>query len=105
MIAASYHLHRNDVLSRWADAAHPPGCPFKEGLVGLALLTGLGSGAVHAVSGPDHVLSLAPLSVGRRRGAWRVGLTWGLGHALGTLLSALVLVFAAEAVDLHGVEA
>jgi len=74
-------------------------------VVGLALLTGLGSGAVHAVSGPDHVLSLAPLSVGRTRGAWRVGLTWGLGHAAGTLVSALVLIFAAAAIDLHGVEA
>ena len=70
----------------------------------LALLTGLGSGAVHAVSGPDHVLSLAPLAVGRARGAWRVGLSWGLGHAAGTLLLALVLVISAAAVDLRGVE-
>ncbi|MGC3997264.1 MAG: hypothetical protein QM767_07045 [Anaeromyxobacter sp.] len=62
-------------------------------------LGGLMSGAVHAVSGPDHLLSLAPLSVGRRRAAWRVGLVWGAGHALGTtaaaaLLAALVTVTA-----------
>lgn len=55
-----------------------------------AALTGLGSGALHAVAGPDHVLSLAPLSVGRARGAWRVGLAWGLGHGGGTLLLALL---------------
>ena len=55
-----------------------------------AALTGLGSGALHAVAGPDHVLSLAPLSVGRCRGAWRVGLAWGLGHGGGTLLLALL---------------
>ncbi len=70
----------------------------------LALLTGLGSGAVHAVSGPDHVLSLAPLAVGRTRGAWRVGLSWGLGHAVGTLIAAMVLMLAAAAIDLQGAE-
>ena len=53
-------------------------------------LGGLVSGAVHAVSGPDHLLSLAPLSVGRRA-AWRVGLLWGAGHALGTLAAAAAL--------------
>lgn len=55
-----------------------------------AALTGLGSGALHAVAGPDHVLSLAPLSIGRLRGAWRVGLAWGLGHGAGTLVLALL---------------
>jgi uncharacterized membrane protein YidH (DUF202 family) len=64
-----------------------------------AALTGLGSGALHAVAGPDHVLSLAPLSIGRLRGAWRVGLSWGLGHGAGTLLLAL----AASALPLEAV--
>lgn len=56
-------------------------------------ITGLSTGALHALSGPDHVLSLAPLSLNRPPRAWRIGLTWGVGHALGTLLVALPLLW------------
>ncbi|WP_239470181.1 hypothetical protein [Archangium violaceum] len=68
----------------------------------VAALAGLGSGALHAISGPDHLLSLAPLSLGIRRKAWRVGLVWGLGHALGTLLcvAAVAVVAAALRLDI-----
>jgi nickel/cobalt transporter (NicO) family protein len=66
----------------------------------VAALAGLGSGAIHAVSGPDHLLSLAPLSLGIGRRAWRVGLMWGLGHALGTLLCVAGVALAAAALDL-----
>jgi len=55
--------------------------------VAAATLAGLGWGALHAVTAPDHVVSLAPVC--GRRGAWRVGLWWGSGHALGTLVWAL----------------
>lgn len=65
----------------------------------VAALVGLGSGALHAVSGPDHLLSLAPLSVGIRK-AWRVGLLWGLGHALGTVLCVAAVALVASALDL-----
>ncbi|ATB28240.1 hypothetical protein [Melittangium boletus] len=69
--------------------------------MGLAALAGLGSGALHAVSGPDHLLSLAPLSLGLRRRAWRVGLMWGLGHALGTLVCASIVMVVASMLDLE----
>ncbi|WP_224248262.1 hypothetical protein [Hyalangium gracile] len=70
----------------------------------IAVLAAMGSGALHALSGPDHLLSLAPLSVGRRHGAWRVGLVWGLGHGLGTLAAAAVLMLALSAVPLEGID-
>lgn len=54
-----------------------------------AVLLGVGSGALHAITGPDHVLSLGPVALRRARGSWRVGLAWGLGHALGTLVLAV----------------
>lgn len=65
-----------------------------------AALSGLGSGALHALSGPDHLVSLTPLSVGRARGGWAVGLLWGVGHGLGTLLLGVVLLVAARHVHL-----
>jgi hypothetical protein len=66
-----------------------------------AAIAGLGSGALHALSGPDHLLSLVPLSAGRARGAWRVGLAWGLGHAAGTLLAASLLLVVLSAARLE----
>ncbi|AGC44977.1 hypothetical protein MYSTI_03671 [Myxococcus stipitatus DSM 14675] len=70
----------------------------------LIALAGVGSGALHALAGPDHLLSLAPLSVGRRQGAWWVGLMWGLGHGLGTLLAAGALLVLLSAVHLEFVD-
>jgi len=68
----------------------------------LATLTGLGSGALHALSGPDHLVSLTPLSVGRTRG-WIIGLLWGAGHGLGTLLLGGFLLLAAHELPLASV--
>jgi len=49
----------------------------------LALGTGLIAGALHAVSGPDHLAALAPIAIRDRARGMRVGATWGLGHGLG----------------------
>lgn len=60
----------------------------------LTSLTGLIAGAGHVFSGPDHLAAIAPLAVDRRRGTWRVGLLWGLGHSGGVwLLGILALIF------------
>ena len=57
----------------------------------LAWLTGALFGVQHVLTGPDHLAAVGPLAVGQR-GSWRVGLAWGLGHALGVWgLAALVL--------------
>jgi len=62
----------------------------------IALLSGVSSGALHAITGPDHLLSLGPVALRSPRRAGRVGLTWGLGHALGTLLLSLPLLLMAQ---------
>lgn len=66
----------------------------------VALLSGAASGASHAVTGPDHLLSLGPAVLRAPRRASRIGLSWGAGHALGTLLLALPLLLLAELVEL-----
>lgn len=71
-----------------------------DGLLFMSL-AGLGSGALHAVSGPDHLLSLVPLSLRRQTGAWRLGLLWGVGHGLGTVVAAGVLFAAVSVLHLE----
>lgn len=48
-------------------------------------LSGLVAGAVHVVTGIDHMAALVPLSVGRHLKALRTGAVWGLGHSTGVL--------------------
>lgn len=58
----------------------------------VAAITGLAVGALHTVSGPDHLAALAPLVVGQRRSpakAFGLGALWGSGHATGQLLLGL----------------
>jgi len=62
----------------------------------IALLSGASSGALHAVTGPDHLLSLGPVALRSPHAAGRVGLKWGVGHALGTLLLSLPLMVLAQ---------
>lgn len=65
----------------------------------LGFLTGLLLGSGHAVSGPDHLAAVAPLATGRR--AWRVGLSWGAGHAGGVVVVALALALLGTALELE----
>ena len=46
---------------------------------------GVASGVLHALTGPDHLLSILPRIIGRRfwKGC-RVGSVWGFGHAIST---------------------
>lgn len=60
------------------------------------VLFGAGSGALHAVSGPDHVLSLGPVALSAPRESVRLGLLWGAGHAIGTLLLSIPVLLLAH---------
>ena len=58
----------------------------------LSILTGFAAGAVHVVSGADHLVAMAPSSVHQPGLALRRGLTWGLGHSAGVVLLALLAI-------------
>lgn len=60
----------------------------------FALFAGLATGLVHVLSGPDHLVAIAPLAVDEDRPHWRAGFQWGLGHTAGVLIiGALLLAF------------
>ena len=60
----------------------------------FAFIAGLAAGLLHVFSGPDHLAAVAPLVADTERGRWRTGLQWGVGHTVGVLLIALLLLFA-----------
>ena len=62
----------------------------------LVLLTGSIAGLFHVLSGPDHLAAVAPLAADERRGGWVAGFTWGVGHASGVVVVAVVAVMLRE---------
>ncbi len=54
------------------------------------LSAGVIAGAAHVFMGPDHLAAVAPLALVERNRSWVLGVRWGLGHASGVILVALV---------------
>jgi hypothetical protein len=62
----------------------------------LILATGTLAGLFHVLSGPDHLAAVAPLALDGRRRGWVAGWTWGVGHASGVVVVALLGVLMRE---------
>ena len=59
----------------------------------LTAITGaLVSGLAHVLSGPDHLAAVAPLAAEDRERGWLAGWTWGIGHASGVAVVAVLAV-------------
>ena len=69
-------------------------------LVFTASLSGIAFGALHVLSGPEHLAALAPFSVEARQRAWTVGLRWGLGHSAGTVGVGIIAYAIRDGIDL-----
>lgn len=67
----------------------------------VAIVAGLAAGALHVVSGPDHLAAVAPLAVEERRRPWFLGLCWGVGHSGGVWILALIAWVARESIIAH----
>lgn len=71
----------------------------------LILGSGFAAGAIHVLTGPDHLAALLPLSVGHRWKAWALGARWGIGHSAGVLVIAVVAVALRHSIDIQLVSA
>ena len=58
----------------------------------LTLVTGAVAGVFHVLSGPDHLAAVAPIAVAGRERGWLAGWTWGIGHASGVVVVAVLAV-------------
>jgi len=71
----------------------------------FAFLSGFAAGLLHVFSGPDHLAAVAPIASNRERGQWLTGLQWGIGHTLGVLLIATLLLLLKEQLPLDAISA
>jgi predicted lysophospholipase L1 biosynthesis ABC-type transport system permease subunit len=81
----------------------------------FAFFAGLAAGLLHVFSGPDHLAAVAPLAAlsdlppraawRRRVEGWRTGLQWGIGHTIGVLVIACLLLLVREQLPLDALSA
>ena len=63
---------------------------------------GLFAGALHSLTGPDHLAALAPLSIGRSHlAAGCLGGLWGFGHSAGQFFFGALFVLLKSQLDVH----
>ena len=67
------------------------------------LLAGFTAGFFHAVTGPDHLAAIAPLSLGKSAKRWLTGFLWGLGHSVAVIAAGLLALAFRDALPLEAV--
>lgn len=68
--------------------------------LGLLAAGAAAAGALHVVTGPDHLTAVLPLALEHRRRAVSVGAWWGVGHGLGVGVWAAIGALFVGALDL-----
>jgi hypothetical protein len=58
----------------------------------LTIVTGVLAGLFHVLSGPDHLAAIAPIAVADGERGWLAGWTWGIGHASGVVVVAVLAI-------------
>ena len=71
----------------------------------LTLITGAVAGFFHVLSGPDHLAAVAPLAVDDRRRGWLAGWTWGIGHASGVVVVAVLAILLRDMLPVESLSA
>jgi uncharacterized membrane protein YfcA len=71
----------------------------------FAFFAGLAAGLLHVFAGPDHLAAVAPLAADTDRAQWKTGLQWGIGHTIGVLAIALLLLLIRDQLPLEMISA
>ena len=67
----------------------------------ISVLTGFAAGAVHVVSGADHMVAMAPSTIRKPRLALIDGLSWGVGHSAGVLFLSIFGILAKDLINIE----
>ncbi|MCA0132286.1 urease accessory protein UreH domain-containing protein [Winogradskyella alexanderae] len=49
----------------------------------FSLVAGILASALHVITGPDHLAAVAPFVIESKKKAWKIGLSWSIGHIVG----------------------
>ncbi len=65
------------------------------------ILTGIVAGLVHVLSGPDHLIAMAPSAINSPKIAFKNSFSWGLGHSSGVVLLTVLTIFIKDITPLN----
>lgn len=58
---------------------------------------------LHVITGPDHLAAVAPFAIESKRKAWKIGLSWGIGHLVGMLAIGILFTVFKELIPVDGI--
>ncbi len=67
----------------------------------IGIFTGFAAGALHVVSGADHMVAMAPSAIREPRVALKDGLAWGVGHSAGVLILSMLGILAKDLINIE----
>ena len=67
----------------------------------LPFIAGLIASLWHVVMGPDHLAAVMPFAVESKKGAWKIGMSWGFGHVTGMMLIGLLFFYFKELIPVE----
>ncbi|MGB5437893.1 MAG: sulfite exporter TauE/SafE family protein [Maribacter sp.] len=63
--------------------------PFTAGLIASML---------HVITGPDHLAAVTPFAIESKKKAWKIGLSWGIGHLVGMMIIGVLFTIFKEVI-------
>jgi len=61
-------------------------------LITFPFTAGLIASMLHVITGPDHLAAVTPFAIESKKKAWKIGLSWGIGHLIGMLFIGILFV-------------
>ncbi|MBT8222894.1 MAG: sulfite exporter TauE/SafE family protein [Eudoraea sp.] len=71
----------------------------------LPVTAGLITSMLHVVSGPDHLAAVTPFVIESKKKAWKIGLSWSVGHLVGMLVIGLLLTLFGDYIPVEAISA
>ena len=70
-------------------------------MLDFALTAGLLASILHVITGPDHLAAVLPFAIETKRKAWKIGLSWGIGHLVGMVSIGVLFVLFKEIIPVE----
>ena len=67
----------------------------------LPLTAGLIASMLHVISGPDHLAAVTPFAIESKKKAWKIGLSWSMGHLAGMIAIGMLITAFGEIIPVE----
>jgi len=65
------------------------------------LTAGLIASILHVLTGPDHLAAVTPFAIESKKKAWKIGLSWGIGHLVGMMAIGILFTIFKELIPIE----